>query len=122
MLGFEDHKSWVVACRLLTSHETAQTDCCNYWLNLPVFDKIYQDYSVASTALNLVFCHSPSQSFEQLFVRKKFTFYFIYGLFKNATSCSDCIPQNGRMVVNVNWEGCEGSDCDLIRGAVVVYA
>lgn len=67
MLGFEDHNSWVVACRLLTSHETAQTD---YWLNLSVFDKIYQDHSVTSTALNLVFCHSPSRSFEQLFVRK----------------------------------------------------
>lgn len=79
MLGFEDHNLWVIACWLLTSCETAQTDCCYYWLNLPVLDKIYQDHSVASTALSLVFCHSPLRSFEQLSIRKKLyiLFYFI---------------------------------------------
>jgi len=76
MLGFEDHNSWVVACWLLTSHETAQTDSCKYWLSLPLFDKIYQDHSLASTALSIVFCCSPLRSFEQHSVRKKLYILF----------------------------------------------
>jgi hypothetical protein len=64
MVGFENNgltvNMRVILCRLLISHATAETDCCNYWLNLPVCDKIYQDHSVGSTALSLVFCRPLS--------------------------------------------------------------